>query len=600
MKLNNILFIVLIVIIVICLCCSFRKKKVVEGIDPPPLDISGKWYGLDLMGGAVNITQNGNQISASYGPAFDVALQKIVEEGAGTGTIDGVNITFKWNNSDTPMTGKILLQDNGFKYDYHNFGYSFARTWPNMFKQNLSNLTGTLDQCYKACDENRLCTGFARHGYSKPSSTSQECELKTNAALYGNQNALYLNLNKPIPGMVWGYGCAAADGRTFTEPSVWCIQAKMNDEVYLGKLDGTKKDIPPTMIGIQWNNKLNTTWTRQAPAAPQFVFPLGYTENKGTCGVSEKTWDDISQKYYFKHTTDSQDMGDKTNPECAQLCDQDDECYAFQNIHTLQPSPCKLFYEKVTEFAGDKDDANLDKAIKDNTSCYVKNNEPPLPPPKIQTPQGYKVGNGCCAGPDIGYYNTDGVDNKVLGKKGQGAEVYADKYLSTYNYKTAAECASICNNDPRCGAFSINRMSQPSECTTWPGGFKAAKGIAYGQVGGCEAQKSCYTEIYPANYYPALERQKGSGKYAPPLPVKTFAPPKPPVLKPIPETPQPDPNKPQPIIPGVTKPTNPLIPGQKKSKAKLLFNFNPPLPDSGPEVPVIPQDGSDTLGNYFY
>ena len=81
MKLNNILFIVLIEIIVICLCCSFRKKKVVEGIDPPPLDISGKWYGLDLMGGKlieVNVCSPGG--FAEINDDSDTAIQvKIID-----------------------------------------------------------------------------------------------------------------------------------------------------------------------------------------------------------------------------------------------------------------------------------------------------------------------------------------------------------------------------------------------------------------------------------------------------------------------------------------------------------------------------------------
>ena len=180
MKLNNILFIVLIVIIVLCLCSSFRKKKVIEGLTPPPLDISGKWYGLDLMGGAVNITQNGNQISASYGPAFDVALQKIVEEGAGTGTIDGVNITFKWNNSDTPMTGKILLQDNGFEYNYHEFSNSYCKMWPFGTEQSKYVLgKDTLWECMKLCDQQDHCSGFDRAQTLAPDSI-QTCTAKTN------------------------------------------------------------------------------------------------------------------------------------------------------------------------------------------------------------------------------------------------------------------------------------------------------------------------------------------------------------------------------------------------------------------------------------
>jgi hypothetical protein len=171
--------------------------------------------------------------------------------------------------------------------------------------------------------------------------------------------------------MIVGFG--SGNDKGVANPGFLIDAMKTNTSCY-SKLDGTKKELPKKIIGIQWNNKLNTTWTRQAPALPQFPFPAGYTENAGTCGVSKKTWDDISQKYYFKHNTSHEDIGDKTNQECAAACNNDDECYAFQNIHTIQPSPCKLFYEKVTEYGGNNDDANLDKAIKDNTSCYVKDN----------------------------------------------------------------------------------------------------------------------------------------------------------------------------------------------------------------------------------
>tara|TARA_Y100000389_G_C17465410_1_gene525042 strand:- start:1140 stop:3050 length:1911 start_codon:yes stop_codon:yes gene_type:complete len=636
MKLNNILFIVLIVII-ICLFSIFCKKKIIEGLvkcadtacratgnlytnigscpngfegvacsgdvstkckqkgraagcvpikpknppssTPPTIpDISGKWYGLDLMGGAVNITQNGNNITATYGAAFDFPLDKIVDEGDGTGTIDGDKITFKWKNSDTPMTGKILIQDKGLKYDYHNFGFSWGRIWPANKKQNLAKVNGTLDQCYTACDKNRLCTGFNRTEASKPSSSSAECEFKTNSELYGYKNALYLDLNTPIPGMVWGYGCNAPDGKTLPNGS-FCQEAKTTDAYYYGKLNGTGKPVPSTVLGIQWNNRLNTTWTRKPPTKPQFPFPQGYINNQGTCGVSEKSWEDLSKKYYFKHDKVSQDLGDKTNAECAKACNDDDECYAFENINTIQPSSCKLFFEKVTQFGSSTGNANMDKAINDNTSCYVKENDPPFPPPKIITPKGYKDRNGCCA---------PGGSVWASRPKGKGAEIWSDKYITKYSSKTASECASICNNDSRCGAFSINRTVQPSECTIWPLRYEAAPGIAYGEDEGCQKQKSCYTKIIPPSYFPALNRIKGLGKFTPPIPEQTFIPPKPPALKPIPE---PDPSKPKPPS-GPNKPQpatiNPLLPGQKGKVTHLKYNFNNPLPISGEEAPSIP------------
>ena len=305
-----------------------------------------------------------------------------------------------------------------------------------------------------------------------------------------------------------------------------------------------------------------------------------FSENPGTCGVSEKTWDDISQKYYFKHATASQDLGDKTNQECAKACNDDNECYAFQNIHNIQPSPCKLFYEKVTEFGGDSKDASLDKSIKENTSCYVKINEPPLPPPKIKTPRGYKGSNGCCGSP-----------NGKNTPPGFGAEYWSDNYLATYSYRTASECASMCNNDKRCGAFSVNRLTQPSECTIWPKGYGAEKGRAYGQPDGCESAKTCYTKVIPDSLPP---RVQGTGNFAPPLPVKTFKIPKPNIPD-LPPLPKPEP-KPAPNTPGVIKPINPLIPGKKKPKDSIVkFNYSSPLPKFGPSSPNIPMGDKDTL-----
>ncbi len=574
MKLNKILFIILGILIIVTLLLAFNKKKEGATLSTTVYDISGSWYGEDLISGPIVLTQDGNKIQGNYTYEYSGNSNKpITETGGGEGTINGDTITWTWKDSNTTITGTILSTPNGSKYDYKQFNNAYAGVWPWPATVNTiitDSSMGTLDECKLMCDKNSQCEGFSFADYSKPN-TAQKCEGKRSAC---SNNYISANQTGPVNCGLWAYGCGKNDDVFYSLPTglVYCINASASKNAWLGKIAGTGVPLAPTVTGIKWNNKLQTTWKRTAPALPQFAFPTGYTQNAGECGASTKEWNELEKSFIESHSSPSQDFGILSNADCANNCNNDDRCYAFQNWQTIQPSPCTLFYENISSFKTDGPGKGK------NISCYVKTTPPAPPPPIIYTPEGYNSPeDGCCGAPG----NTNLPQN---------ARDLDDK-IADYESKTADECAVLCNQNDKCGAFSINRLKQPSECILWPKGFTPVNGTILGVIGGCETQNSCYTKFYPKSLPDSI---KSTGRFAPPLPLKG------PDLK-APPTPAPAPSA-SPSTSTATGSSSSTISSAlstpSSNSPRLLTRpshlFNIPLPKSGNSYPVIPKDKNVT------
>ena len=330
-----------------------------------------------------------------------------------------------------------------------------------------------------------------------------------------------------------GEGIITSDNKKI----VWQWKNPPNSKPMVGTFD--YKDGKVTEI--QWKNKFNSKWTREIQSDPKFPFPEGYIENTGTCGYSQKNWDNLLNSFYFKHLSPNENIGIKTNQECAAACTNDDECYAFQNINNKQPSPCVLFYEEIKDF--DKN-GNLGTLDKNQASCYVKSTPPKLPPPKIPLPKGYEAANGCCGSP-------------VNPNKPNTAQDLSHS-LKTYNSKTVAECSDYCNSNPECFAFSVNRTKQPSTCILWPKYFAAKNGKLDNEDGKCLTENSCYTKVTTKRIG---EPTKSRILYNNPLPLQNVTPIKS--------------SQPNPFLALPQQNINPTMPGSKPGDLKPL-NILPP------------------------
>ena len=100
----------------------------------------------------------------------------------------------------------------------------------------------------------------------------------------------------------------------------------------------------------------------------KYKIPDGYKYNTGTCVTSKKLFNNL-QNFSFISSSSLKNLGVKTNSECADACNKDKNCFAFQNILNQERSPCILFDEEIKEADTNGTLGSIDRI---NFSCYTK------------------------------------------------------------------------------------------------------------------------------------------------------------------------------------------------------------------------------------
>ena len=255
-------------------------------------------------------------------------------------------------------------------------------------------LTDTnLRDCKDQCSSNKNCKGIT---YGWETNKGIKCILKTNncktpGVITNEKKLKFAEKYIPIPEISgkW-FGQDISSGSIILKQHNLKVFGTYSNSHDKNKIDGEgtishdyeniiwKWKNSNTMYGnlvivddkvteINWT-KSSTKWTRKESVKSKYKIPDGYEYNTGTCVTSKKLFNN-SQNFSFISSSSSKNLGIKTNSECADACNKDKNCFAFQNILNEERSPCILFDEEIKEVDANGTLGSIDRI---NFSCYTK------------------------------------------------------------------------------------------------------------------------------------------------------------------------------------------------------------------------------------